>query len=173
MLVNKCCNKYRDYILILLVTIFILPIVVLSQQQSTDIAKQKISDSTQIIAILQSWEASWNIHDMHAFANLFHEDAVWVLWTGNVWKGRTAIENGHASVHKTYFRNSIQKEELEELTFVGSEVAVVRFNSSLTGDERYPGQIIRSRKILVITKRNNIWKVGWGQNTRFADVTTK
>jgi uncharacterized protein (TIGR02246 family) len=173
MLVNKCCNKHRGYILILLVTIFILPIGVLSQQQSTDIAKQKISDSTQIIAILQSWEASWNIHDMHAFANLFHEDAVWVLWTGNVWKGRTAIENGHASVHKTYFRNSIQKEELEELTFVGSEVAVVRFNSSLTGDERYPGQIIRSRKILVITKRNNIWKVGWGQNTRFAEATTK
>jgi len=110
---------------------------------------------------------------MHAFANLFHEDAVWVLWTGNVWKGRTAIENGHASVHKTYFRNSIQKEELEELTFVGSDVAVVRFNSTLTGDERYPDKIIRSRKLLVITKRNNVWKVGWGQNTRFAEATPK
>jgi uncharacterized protein (TIGR02246 family) len=173
MLVNTCCSKYRDYILILLVPIFIFPIGALSQQQSADTTNQKISDSTQLIAILQSWERSWNSHDMHAFANLFHEDAVWILWTGNVWKGRTAIENGHANVHKTYFRNSIQTEELEELTFVGSEVAVVRFNSTLTGDERYPDKIIRSRKLLVVTKRNNVWKVGWGQNTRFADATIK
>src|SRR5688572_15488735 len=156
MLVNKYSNKYRNYILILLAPIFILSIGALGQQQSADPTKQKISDSTQIIAILQSWERSWNSHDMNAFANLFHEDGIWILWTGDVWKGRMAIENGHANVHKTYFRNSIQKEELEELTFVGSDVAVVRFNSALTGDERYPDKIIRSRKILVITKRNNV-----------------
>jgi len=137
------------------------------------IAKQKTSDSIQIIAIIQSWESSWNSHDMYAFANLFHEDATWILWTGDVWKGRQTIEDGHANVHKTYFRNSIQKEQLEELTFVGSDVAIVRFNSTLTGDEREPDRIIRSRKILLITKRNNVWKVGWGQNTRFREATTK
>jgi len=150
-----------------------LPICALSQQQSNNTAIRKTSDSAQITAIIHNWETSWNSHDMHAFANLFHEDAIWILWTGDVWKGRTAIENGTANVHKTYFRNSIQKEELEELTFVGSDVAVVRFNSTLTGDERYPDKIIRSRKLLVITKRNNVWKVGWGQNTRFAEATTK
>jgi hypothetical protein len=32
---------------------------------------------------------------------LFHEDGVWILWTGEVWKGRTTIEEGHAAVHKT------------------------------------------------------------------------
>ena len=152
MLLDKCGNRYRNYILILLVSIFMLPIGALSQQQSADKTNQKISDSAKVIAILQSWESSWNSHDMHAFANLFYEDAIWILWTGDVWKGRTAIENGHANVHKTYFRNSIQKEELEELTFVGSDVAVVRFNSTLTGDERYPDKIIRSRKLLVLLK---------------------
>ena len=108
---------------------------------------------------------------MHAFASLFHEDGVWILWTGDVWKGRNAIEEGHAAVHKTVFRNSIQRERLEELTFVGPDAAVIRFYSTLTGDERAPGKTIRSRKILIVTKRAGAWKVGWGQNTRLADST--
>ena len=86
-------------------------------------------------------------------------------------EGKTRDEEGHAAVHKTVFRNSIQRERLEELTFVGSDAAVVRFYSTLTGDERAPGKTIRSRKILIVTKRAGAWKVGWGQNTRLADST--
>jgi uncharacterized protein (TIGR02246 family) len=131
----------------------------------------RASDRAKITAILSSWEEAWNSHDMHAFANLFHEDGIWVLWTGQVWKGRTAIEDGHAAVHKTVFRNSVQRERLEELTFVGPDAAVVRFYSTLTGDERFPDKVVRSRKILMVTKRNGVWKIGWGQNTRLADTT--
>ena len=129
------------------------------------------ADRDQLTAIIDKWEKAWNSHDMHAFASLFHEDGVWILWTGEVWKGRNAIEEGHAAVHKTVFRNSIQRERLEELTFVGSDAAVVRFYSTLTGDERAPGKTIRSRKVLILTKRAGAWKVGWGQNTRLADST--
>ena len=131
----------------------------------------KRTDREQITAILDSWEKAWNSHDMHAFAGLFHEDGIWILWTGEVWKGRTAIEEGHAAVHKTVFRNSIQRERLEELTFVGPNAAVVRFYSTLTGDERSPDKVVRSRKILIVTKREGAWRVGWGQNTRLADTT--
>src|SRR5687767_3774656 len=59
------------------------------------------SDREQINAILQGWEDAWNRHDMRAFANQFHEDGVWILWTGLVWTGRKAIEEGHAEVHRT------------------------------------------------------------------------
>ena len=106
-----------------------------------------------------------------AFASLFHQDGIWILWTGQVWKGRTAIEDGHAAVHKTVFRNSVQRERLEELTFVGPDAAVVRFYSTLTGDERSPDKVVRSRKVLIVTRRNGVWKIGWGQNTRLADTT--
>jgi hypothetical protein len=75
---------------------------------------------------------------------------------------RNSIEEGHAAVHKTVFRNSVQRERLEELTFLGPGAAVVRFYSTLTGDERNPGKVIRSRKILIVTKREGRWKVGWG-----------
>lgn len=88
------------------------------------------ADRDQLTAIVEKWEKAWNSHDMKAFASLFHEDGVWILWTGDVWKGRKAIEEGHAAVHKTVFRDSIQRERLEELSFVGSDAAVIRFYST-------------------------------------------
>jgi uncharacterized protein (TIGR02246 family) len=124
------------------------------------------ADRDQITTILTRWEDAWNTHDMAAFASVFHDDGVWVLWTGDVWKGKQLIEDGHAAVHKTVFRNSMQRELLEELTFVGPDAAVVRFCSVLTGDERAPNEVIRSRKFLVLTRREGVWKVSWGQNTR-------
>jgi uncharacterized protein (TIGR02246 family) len=131
----------------------------------------RATDRQEIEGLLKKVEDAWNSHDMRAFANLFHEDGVWVLWTGDVWKGRVAIEEGHAAVHKTVFRNSIQRERLEELTFVGPDAAILRYYSTLAGDERQPGKLVRSRKILVVTKREGVWKIGWGQNTRLADTT--
>lgn len=45
------------------------------------------------------------------------------------------------------------------------------FYSTLTGDERYLDKVVRSRKILIVTKREGAWRVGWGQKTRLADTT--
>ena len=132
------------------------------RDQSPNSAK----DRDEITSILTRWEEAWRTHDMAAFASLFHEDGVWVLWTGEVWTGRRVIEEGHAAVHKTVFRNSSQRENLEELTFVGPDAAIMRFCSVLTGDERAPNDVIRSRKFVVVTKRQGRWKVSWGQNTR-------
>ena len=129
------------------------------------------ADREQVTAIVNGMEKAWNEHDMRALANLFHEDGIWVLWTGQVWKGRTAIEVGHADVHRTVFRNSVQRKRIEELTFTGPETAVIRSFDTLTGDERSPDKVVRSRKILVVTKRDGIWKIAWGQNTRLADLT--
>ena len=134
--------------------------------QSASASEDRAADRKDLTALLERWEDAWNSHDMAAFASLFHEDGVWVLWTGEVWAGRRVIEEGHAAVHKTIFRNSIQREHLEELTFVGPDAAVVRFCSVLTGSEQSPNEPIRSRKFLVVTRRQDGWKMSWGQNTR-------
>lgn len=128
------------------------------------------AERAQITAILARWETAWNTHDMRAFGTMFHENGTWILWTGAVWVGRQTIEDGHAEVHKTVFRNSTQRERLEELTFVGPDAAVVRFCSTLIGDERSPDKLVRSRKFLVVTRRAGVWRVSWGQNTRLADA---
>jgi uncharacterized protein (TIGR02246 family) len=142
----------------------------LSVAQSPTSATGTAEDRAQITSIVDKWERAWNTHDMAAYAALYHDDGVWVLWTGNVWSGKQAIEDGHAAVHKTIFRNSTQRELLEELTFIGSDAAIVRFCSVLTGSDQAPDSVIRSRKFLVVTKRQGQWKVSWGQNTRLQDT---
>jgi hypothetical protein len=42
----------------------------------------------------------------------------------------------------------------------------VRFCSALTGSEQSPNEPIRSRKFVAMTRRQGVWKVSWGQNTR-------
>jgi uncharacterized protein (TIGR02246 family) len=119
--------------------------------------------------VLKRWEDAWNGHAMHELASLFHEDAVWILWTGEVWVGRKRFEDGMMAVHNTVYANSIQHEHLEEIAFIGPDAAVVRFRSELAGDTRYPGKTVESRKILVVTRRDGIWRIRWGQNTRFTE----
>ena len=145
--------------------VFLLTRPATAQQARTD----RATDRQQIEAIISQWESAWNTHDMARFSALFHDDGVWVLWTGAVWTGRPAIEEGHAEVHRTVFRNGTQRELLEELTFVGPDAAVARFCSVLEGDERATEKLVRSSKIVVLTRREGTWRVGWGQNTRLAD----
>jgi len=130
-------------------------------------SQDRASDRAHVNGMLQAWENAWNTHDMKAFAGLFCDDAIWVLWTGDVWSGRPTIERGMTEVHNTVYRTSIQRERLEELKFVGPDAAVVRFQSSLTGDARFPDRTIHSRKILVMSRRGADWCIAWGQNTRF------
>lgn len=154
----------------LAVTVFSVQMSVsLAAGQAPTSATGTAEDRAQITGIVERWERAWNTHDMAAYGALYHDDGVWVLWTGNVWTGKQAIEDGHAAVHKTIFRNSTQRELLEELTFIGPDAAVVRFCSVLTGSEQAPNGVIRSRKFLVVTKRHGQWKVSWGQNTRLQD----
>jgi uncharacterized protein (TIGR02246 family) len=130
-------------------------------------SEDRTEDRAQIVRLLADWETAWNSHDMRRLAGLFEEDAVWVLWTGEVWTGRARFEAGMREVHETVYKDSIQREELEELTFIGPDAAVLRFQSALAGDARYPDRTVRSRKILVLTRTGGEWRIGWGQNTRF------
>ncbi len=128
-MVAKVANVSRTFVVAGLLFLVLTPAE--GQVPSPAAKASEAADREEMTALIQSWEKAWNSHDMRAFANMFHEDGVWVLWTGAVWKGRAAIEEGHAAVHKTVFRNSIQRERLEELTFVGPDAAVIRFFSTV------------------------------------------
>jgi uncharacterized protein (TIGR02246 family) len=150
---------------------FLLSISTCAYSQIKSLKGANSTDSAQIVSIVNKWQMAWNTHDMSLLGSLFHDDGIWVLWNGKVWKSRDTIQSGLAQVHKTVYRNSNQKLQIEEMSFLGPDAAVIRMYSTLIGDERFPDKTVESRKIFVCTKRNNAWAIGWGQNTRFPDFT--
>lgn len=124
---------------------------------------------TEVRAIFEAWQRAWNTHNMADFARLFHDDGTWILWTGGVWVGRATIEEGMSHVHRTVYRASTQLIRVDEVRFVAPDVAVVRALTTLTGDSRAPDQTIRGRKLFVVTRRDGVWRIAYGQNTRLAE----
>lgn len=129
------------------------------------------SDREQITAFMVALDDTWNKHDMHAHAGLFHEDGVWIAWTGDVLKGPAEYEARLAPLHKTIFKNSVHKGRIDELTFVAPDVAVVRGYGTVVGNEPTPDKLERYRILVVMTKRNGVWKLSYGQKTRLLDST--
>jgi uncharacterized protein (TIGR02246 family) len=129
------------------------------------------SDREQITTVMAALDETWNKHDMHAHAELFHEDGVWIAWTGEVLNGAVDYETRLTPLHKTIFKNSVHKGRIEELTFVAPDVAVVRGYGTVVGNEPTPDKVHRYRNLVVMTKRNGVWKLSWGQKTRFTDST--
>jgi uncharacterized protein (TIGR02246 family) len=136
-------------------------------------AKLDPADLRQIEGIFQRWEAAWNTHNGRAWAELFHDDATWILWTGAVWQGRDVIEKGIADAYQTVYRESRQTSEPQEIRAVAPDVVIARSLTTLTGDAREPGVTIYGRKLLVLTKRNGTWRVLYGQNTRLTPNEAK
>lgn len=129
------------------------------------------SDRQQVTALMAALDDTWNKHDMRAQAALFHEDGMWIAWTGAVIQGRSKYEAELTRLHQTVFKNSVHKGRLEELTFVAPDVAVVRGYGTVVGNEPTPEKVERYRNLIVATKRNGVWKVSWGQKTRFLEST--
>ena len=53
-----------------------------------------------------------------------------------------------------------------EIRQVAPGVVVARSLTTLTGDSREPGATILGHKLLVLTRRNGVWGILYGQNTR-------
>ena len=134
----KQCSRYtmKGLTIGLVASVFFARPIASQEQRQAD----RTADREQVEAMLARWEAAWNRHDMAAFAAMFHDDGVWVSGRERCGVGGVRSK-GHAEAHRTVFRNSVQRERLEELTFVGPDAAVVRFCSTLIGDERTPDKL--------------------------------
>lgn len=154
--------------IVLLAVAFLVACPIAQAHKPTPVPESEVSadDRRQIEGIFERWQNAWNAHDMHAFAQLFHDDATWIVWTGRVWRGRQAIEDGHVEAHRTFFRNSVQTSSPQEIRLVSPDVAVARSLTTLTGDSREPDATIIGHKLLVLTRRDGVWKILYGQNTR-------
>lgn len=129
-----------------------------------------VADRAEIDSIFRRWERAWVDGDAVAWSQLFHEDGVWILWTGGEWRGRAEIAKQFAGPFATFYRDSVQLSRPIEIRPVAPGVIVVRSLTTLTGDARQPGVTIYGKKILLLTRTGGRWAILYGQNTRLNDA---
>lgn len=124
-------------------------------------------DEVAVRAVIKNYENSWNKHDAISLANLYHVDASKVNWYGTYYKGKDSIQALYKTIHNSYYKSSHFKTlSIEDLTFVKPDVVIIHCLDELTGDERNPKQIFHHRRTIVLTKREDVWKILAVQNAK-------
>jgi uncharacterized protein (TIGR02246 family) len=106
---------------------------------------------------------SWNVHDMHAFADLFTEDASFVNVNGSWLKTRAQIEESHKVVHASIFKDSSANITPGKIRFPKPDVAVVQAKWRITGDSR-SAQARDYVMTLILRKQHDHWSILAAQN---------
>jgi uncharacterized protein (TIGR02246 family) len=91
------------------------------------------SDQTAIRAVMDRFVAAWNVHDARSFAAVFAEDADFTNWRGVGATGRAKIEEFHAPIFATMFKNSHQSYSDIKIRLVRADVAAVDVHWQMTG----------------------------------------
>lgn len=91
------------------------------------------ADREAIEARVAALAQSWNVHDARAFAAAFAEDADFTNVFGMPAKGRKAIEEFHAPIFATMFRESRLSLTETRIRFLRSDVAAVDTRWEMTG----------------------------------------
>ena len=93
----------------------------------------KEADEKAIPDVMDRFMDAWNRHDAHAFAAVFAEDADFTNVLGIGASGRAKIEEFHAPVFATIFKNSHQKYDDIKIRFIRDDIAAVDVHWQMTG----------------------------------------
>jgi uncharacterized protein (TIGR02246 family) len=123
-------------------------------------------DRRAIESQLAALESAWNRHDAGAFAAVFAEDADFVNVFGMPAKGRKAIEEFHAPIFATMFRDSRLSLVETRVRFLGGNVAAVDARWEMTGARDPHGNPWPKRRGLLsfVATQDGGWKFDVAHN---------
>jgi uncharacterized protein (TIGR02246 family) len=90
------------------------------------------TDQEAVVAVIDQVVDAWNRHDAKAFAGVFAEDADFTNWRGEGASGRSKIEELHAPMFATIFKNSHQSYTAIKTRFIRPDVAAVDVRWEMT-----------------------------------------
>jgi uncharacterized protein (TIGR02246 family) len=155
MQVHREENMLKIAASLLLLLLFAVP-----YQGETEAGKE--GDQKAIRGLMDRFMASWNTHDAHAFAAVFAEDADFTNWRGTGATGRSKIEEVHAPMFATVFKNSHQTYTGIKVRFIRADVASVDVLWEMTGVLDAQGNPRPDRKGLlsfVMVKDAGQWQI--------------
>ncbi len=141
----------------------LLLVIINAQTGSAQGTHTSVNDEQAVRQIVKQLEDGWNAHDGKAFAAPFAADADYVVVNGSKLKGREAIEQGHAGIFTTIYKESHNSGTVTSVRFLRPNVAVAHVEWDLEispGDEK-----AKAISTLVLTKDGAKWSIAAFQNT--------
>ena len=135
--------------------LLLFPLAILGQSK-------KDGSQKAIREVMDRFMDAWNQHDAHAFAAVFAEDADFTNWRGTGASGRSKIEDFHAPLFATVFKNSHQSYTDLKIRFIRDDVAAVDVRWEMTGVADPQGNPRPDRQGLlsfVMTKEGGRWQI--------------
>jgi uncharacterized protein (TIGR02246 family) len=120
------------------------------------------ADEQAIRSVMDSFMDAWNHHDAKAWTAVFTDDADFTNVLGVSASGRSDIEQFHANVFATIFKDSHQKYTGIKIRFIRPDVAAVDVHWEMTGSTSPAGDPVPLRQGLLnftMTKNHDIWQI--------------
>jgi uncharacterized protein (TIGR02246 family) len=125
-------------------------------------AAPRNTDEDAIRAVVDRLMEAWNRHDAHAFAAVFAQDADFTNVIGMGAHGRDKIEEFHAPMFSSLFKNSHQDYTEIKVRFIRPDVATVDVRWHMTGATDPQGNPRPNREGLLnfmATKNKGAWQI--------------
>src|SRR5690349_1415839 len=108
-----------------------------------------VSKKEVIQQLVNNLEKSWNRHDAKTYAQAFAEDGDFTTVFGQVKSGRKTIEEGHAMVFSTVFKNASIIITETKIRFIKPDIASVDTWWEMNGANLWDENVSRKRKGLL------------------------
>jgi uncharacterized protein (TIGR02246 family) len=140
-----------------------IAVIAISGLPLTIMGQAKVeTDQQAVVVVMDRFIDAWNRHDAKAFAALFAEDAEFTNWRGTGASGRSKIEEFHAPMFATIFKNSQMANTAIKTRFIRPDVAAVDVNWEMTGAMDAQGNPRPDRRgllNLVMAKNDGQWQI--------------
>jgi len=120
------------------------------------------ADELAIHGVMDNFMNAWNRHDAKAWTAVFTDDADFTNVLGVSASGRSDIEQFHANVFATIFKDSHQKYTGIKIRFIRPDVAAVDVHWEMTGSTGPTGNPVPLRQGLLnftMTKSHDKWQI--------------
>jgi len=133
----------------------------------------QLSSKNEIHRLINKLAKSWNEHDAKMFCEAFADDAEFNSVFGHLNEGRDTIQNNHARIFSTVFKDAQLTLIGSRMKFIKDDVASVDISWKMTGAKFWEGSQSKERRGLmnwIVVYQNKRWEIILAHNTEFPPI---
>lgn len=105
--------------------------------RAADEARSK--DDAAVKEVVAGFSNGWNTHDARSMCASLADDVHWVNWRGEVATGRQAVEDEHAKLFASLYKNTQRTDTVKAINYLAPALASVDDYWTMTGARQRDG----------------------------------